>query len=172
MAQAPKKIVIENADYQDLDEYKFPGAVLLTGNVRVNHDGVILTCNKAYFFLKENYLKAKRATELLGINFIDRYQNEENYHFTTQQDKNTPSLKITGYDYLINNTYNPTIIDNDEYKFELATTTLDYVVYKNNIEIVRFSVKNFLDTLIAEYRKNGKTQLGRRHMLLLSQFNR
>jgi lipopolysaccharide export system protein LptA len=65
LAQAPKKIHIENADYQDLDEYKFPGAVLLTGNVRVNHDGVILTCNKAYFFLKENYLKAFGNVQLV-----------------------------------------------------------------------------------------------------------
>ena len=58
LAQAPKKIVIENADFQDVDEYKIPGAILLTRNVRVSHDGVVLTCNKAYFFRKENYLKA------------------------------------------------------------------------------------------------------------------
>jgi hypothetical protein len=35
-----------------------PDAFLLTGNVRVNHDGVVLTCNKAYYFQKENYIKA------------------------------------------------------------------------------------------------------------------
>jgi len=65
LAQTPKKIQIENADYQDLDEYKIPGAILLTGNVRVNHDGVLLTCNKAYFFRKENYLKAFGNVQLV-----------------------------------------------------------------------------------------------------------
>lgn len=54
----PGKIIVENADFQDINQYEIPDAVLLTGNVRVNHEGVILTCNKAYFFQKENYIKA------------------------------------------------------------------------------------------------------------------
>jgi len=49
---------VEHADYQDVNEYELPGALLLTGNVRVNHDGVIMTCNKAYYFKTENYIKA------------------------------------------------------------------------------------------------------------------
>jgi lipopolysaccharide export system protein LptA len=57
-AQAPKKIQIEHADFFDRNETEIPGAVLLTGNVRVNHDGAIMTCNKAYLFENENYLKA------------------------------------------------------------------------------------------------------------------
>ena len=57
-AQEPKKIIIENSDFVDRNEVLAPGALLLTGNVRVNHDGVIMTCNKAYFFQNENYLKA------------------------------------------------------------------------------------------------------------------
>ena len=58
LAQAPKKIIVENADYSDVNQELMPDALLLTGNVKVNHDGVVLTCNKAYFFQKENYLKA------------------------------------------------------------------------------------------------------------------
>ena len=58
LAQTPKKIIIEHSDFGDRNENLIPGAALLTGNVRVNHDGVILTCNKAYYFEKENYLKA------------------------------------------------------------------------------------------------------------------
>ena len=65
LAQAPKKILIENSDLAEVDEIKIPGALLLTGNVRVNHDGVILTCNKAYFFRKENYLKAFGNVQLV-----------------------------------------------------------------------------------------------------------
>jgi lipopolysaccharide export system protein LptA len=58
LAQAPKKIIIENSDYADVNQIESPDAALLIGNVRVNHDGVVLTCNKAYYFEKENYIKA------------------------------------------------------------------------------------------------------------------
>lgn len=55
--QKAKPIKIENADHADRNEAEIPGAALLTGNVRVNHDGVIMTCNKAYLFENENYIK-------------------------------------------------------------------------------------------------------------------
>ena len=55
---AQKPINIEYSDFADRDEINIPGAVLLSGKVRMNHDGAIITCNKAYFFQKENYLKA------------------------------------------------------------------------------------------------------------------
>ncbi len=117
--------------------------------------------------IKEPYLRAQKATELLGINFIDRYQNEENYYFTVGQSKGklglSTNLKVTGYDYLLNNNFSPdtqisTIINSTQYKFELATTTLEYVVYQNDAEMVRFSIKDFMDKLVAEYRQNGKTE--------------
>lgn len=56
--QAPKKIIIEYSDFADVNQAEIPDALLLTGNVRINHDGAILTCNKAYYFQKENYVKA------------------------------------------------------------------------------------------------------------------
>lgn len=58
MAQAPKKIIVEHSDFADINQVENPDAFLLTGNVRVNHDGIVLTCNKAYYFQKENYIKA------------------------------------------------------------------------------------------------------------------
>lgn len=64
-AQAPKKINIEHSDYADMNQTEIPDAFLLTGNVKVNHDGVVLTCNKAYFFQKENYLKAFGNVQLV-----------------------------------------------------------------------------------------------------------
>jgi len=64
-AQAPKKINIEHSDFLDVDQVAAPDAILLTGNVKVNHDGVVLTCNKAYFFQKENYLKAFGNVQLV-----------------------------------------------------------------------------------------------------------
>ena len=58
LAQAPKKIIIENSDFADVNQVETPDALLLIGNVRVNHDGIVMTCNKAYYFQKENYIKA------------------------------------------------------------------------------------------------------------------
>ena len=58
LAQQKSAIVIDYADHFDKNEIELPDAVLLSGNVRANHDGIIITCNKAYYFQKENYLKA------------------------------------------------------------------------------------------------------------------
>ncbi|MCF6130718.1 OstA-like protein [Flavobacterium wongokense] len=57
-AQKSSKINIEHSDNANIDQDEIPDALLLSGNVRVSHEGVIFTCNKAYFFQKENYLKA------------------------------------------------------------------------------------------------------------------
>jgi lipopolysaccharide export system protein LptA len=65
LAQTPKKILIEHSDYFDVNQIEAPDAALLTGNVRVNHDGVIMTCNKAYYFQKENYIKAFGDVQLV-----------------------------------------------------------------------------------------------------------
>lgn len=40
-----------------MNEEEVPGAVVLTGNVSILHDGVRITCNKAYHFQAENYVK-------------------------------------------------------------------------------------------------------------------
>lgn len=58
LAQQKKPIIIESSEFADRNEELIPGAALLTGNVRLSHDGVIMTCNKAYYFENENYLKA------------------------------------------------------------------------------------------------------------------
>jgi lipopolysaccharide export system protein LptA len=65
LAQAPKKIIVEHSDFFDKNEIEIPDALLLTGNVRINHDGVILTCKKAYYFQKENYIKAFGDVQLV-----------------------------------------------------------------------------------------------------------
>jgi hypothetical protein len=44
-----KKIIVEHSDFADVNQ-RDADAFLLTGNVRVNHDGVVLTCNKGLFF--------------------------------------------------------------------------------------------------------------------------
>ncbi|RZJ36293.1 MAG: OstA-like protein [Flavobacterium sp.] len=57
MAQKTKDINIEHADHFDRNEVEMPGVVLLTGAVRVSHEGIVMTCNKAYVYEGENYIK-------------------------------------------------------------------------------------------------------------------
>jgi len=56
-AQQKKQIIVENSDFTERNENEVPGAVVLTGNVQIFHDGVRITCNKAYHFTDENYIK-------------------------------------------------------------------------------------------------------------------
>lgn len=56
-SQNKKKIIIHHADYSDINHELLPDAVILTGEISAEHDGMTMTCNKAYFFEKENYLK-------------------------------------------------------------------------------------------------------------------
>lgn len=64
-AQKGKPIVVEHADHFDINEAELPGAALLTGNVKISHEGAVMTCNKAYFFKNENYLKAFGNVQLV-----------------------------------------------------------------------------------------------------------
>lgn len=57
-AQEDKKIIIEYSDFADRNQTEIPNAILLSGNVKASHDGAVLYCNKAYWFTKENYIKA------------------------------------------------------------------------------------------------------------------
>ncbi|RYD87238.1 MAG: OstA-like protein, partial [Sphingobacteriales bacterium] len=58
LAQQKNKIIIENADFSNKDQTEIPGAIVLTGNVQILHDGVRMWCNKGYLFEAENYFKA------------------------------------------------------------------------------------------------------------------
>lgn len=59
------KIVIEYSDFIDKNQNEIPGAIVFTGNVRVLHNGVKITCNKAYHFTDENYVKAFGNVQLV-----------------------------------------------------------------------------------------------------------
>lgn len=56
-AQQKKPIQIKQTEFIDADENTIPGAIVFTGNVEVEHDGVRIFANKIYHFQKENYVK-------------------------------------------------------------------------------------------------------------------
>ena len=101
-AQAPKQIVVENSDFLDKDENLIPGAVVLSGNVRINHDGAIITCNKAYHFQKENYLKAfgnvqivQGDTLFLNSNYAEYNGNIKQAYATGNPVMRSPEMSLT-----------------------------------------------------------------------------
>ncbi|MDR2223939.1 MAG: OstA-like protein [Flavobacteriaceae bacterium] len=57
LAKEKKKIIIHHADFTDIDKSVLPDAAILTGNITAEHDGILINCNKAYYFEKENYIK-------------------------------------------------------------------------------------------------------------------
>ena len=57
-SQDTKQVIIEGADFFDITEKEVPGAIIMTGNVRILHEGARITCNKAYRFSKTNFVKA------------------------------------------------------------------------------------------------------------------
>lgn len=59
------KIIIEYFDFSEKNEIEIPGAIVFTGNVRVLHNGVKISCNKAYHFTDENYVKAFGNVQLV-----------------------------------------------------------------------------------------------------------
>ncbi|TXD50624.1 hypothetical protein ES044_15345 [Polaribacter sp. IC066] len=56
-SQEEKKLVYY-AEQQDTDEEKYPGATMLLGKVKMVQDGIVLTCQQALFYKKQNFFKA------------------------------------------------------------------------------------------------------------------
>ena len=52
-----KKIVYE-AEIQEANEEKYPGATILIGNVKMTHDGIVLTSQQALYYKEKNFFKA------------------------------------------------------------------------------------------------------------------
>jgi lipopolysaccharide export system protein LptA len=46
------------SELQEVDEEKYPGATLLIGNVKMIHDGIILTSQQALYYKDKNFFKA------------------------------------------------------------------------------------------------------------------
>ena len=53
-AQNNSKTKVEYPDFADINQLEVPDALLLTGNVRLSHEDIKMTCNKAYYFQNEN----------------------------------------------------------------------------------------------------------------------
>jgi lipopolysaccharide export system protein LptA len=101
LAQKPKDIIIEYSEFADRNQAEFPDGALLTGNVRISHDGVIITCNKAYYFQKENYAKlfgnvqmVQGDTLFLNSKYAEYSGNEKKAYATGSPVLRTPDMTL------------------------------------------------------------------------------
>ncbi len=84
-AQKSKEIIVEYSEFADVDQVLYPDAILLSGNVRVSHDGAVMFCNKAYFFKKENYIKAFGEVRMIQGDTIQMTSTYAEYNGENKQ---------------------------------------------------------------------------------------
>lgn len=96
------KIIIEYADFIDKNQNEIPGAIVFTGNVRVIHNGVKISCNKAYHFTDENYVKAfgnvklvQGDTIFMNSRYAEYNGNREIAYATGDVNLRSPSSNLT-----------------------------------------------------------------------------
>ncbi|MCG1037614.1 OstA-like protein [Polaribacter sargassicola] len=58
IAYSQTRIINYKAEIQDTDEEKYPGATVLIGNVKMTHEGIVLTSQQALFYREKNFFKA------------------------------------------------------------------------------------------------------------------
>ncbi len=80
-----KKIVIENSEIQYADEDKYPGATVLLGDVRIKHDGIKLTCQKAFYFKDKNFFKAIGNVLIKQGDTVTQTSNYTDYDANSKQ---------------------------------------------------------------------------------------
>lgn len=83
-AQQVKKIEYE-AEIQEADELRFPGASILIGNVKMKHEGIDLTCQKAIYYRKENFFKALGEVVIKQGDTITQTSDYADYDANTKQ---------------------------------------------------------------------------------------
>lgn len=80
-----KKIKILNSEQTYKNQKKYPGAIILNGNVRVSHEGATLDCNKALFYQEKNVLHAYGDVFVNQGDTITQKSNYANYNGNTQK---------------------------------------------------------------------------------------
>lgn len=102
LAQKPKNIDVEYAEFSDINQTEMPGAFLLTGKVRIVHDGITITCNKAYYFQEENYAKlfgnvqmVQGDTLYLNSQYAEYSGNEKKAYATGKPVLRSPDMTLS-----------------------------------------------------------------------------
>lgn len=80
-----KKIKIINAEQTYKNQTKYPGAIILNGNVKVSHEGAVMDCNKALYYQNKNILHAYGDVVINQGDTITQTCSYTNYNGNTQK---------------------------------------------------------------------------------------
>ncbi|WP_233269964.1 OstA-like protein [Polaribacter sp. L3A8] len=80
-----KKKIQYYAEQQEADEEKYPGATLLIGNVKMIHDGIILTSQQALYYKDKNFFKAIGNVLIKQGDTITQTSNYTDYDANSKQ---------------------------------------------------------------------------------------
>ncbi|WP_297814996.1 OstA-like protein [uncultured Polaribacter sp.] len=80
-----KKIKIINSEQTYKNQIKYPGAIVLNGDVKVSHEGVLLYCNKALYYQSKNLLHAYGNVRINQGDTLRQTSEYTNYNGETQK---------------------------------------------------------------------------------------
>ncbi|MFC2110039.1 OstA-like protein [Bacteroidota bacterium] len=80
-----KKIKILNSEQTYKNEVQYPRAIILNGNVKISHDGAIMTCNKALLYSSTNLLHAYGNVRVNQGDTIKQRSDYMNYNGNTKK---------------------------------------------------------------------------------------
>ncbi len=152
-AQVSKiKVLHANQTYRNQQQY--PGAVVLNGDVQVEHKGALLTCRKALFYQLENRLYA--FGDVL-INQADTLtQKSDHLQYDGDSEKALSWGKVMVKDKEI-------VLTTDTIRFNRATQTLKYDCFGTII-----NQENTLTSQIGEYFANDKKLTARQNVKVVN----
>lgn len=77
--------MVYGAELQEVDEENYPGATVLTGNVKMTHEGIVLTCKKALYYQKQNFFKALQSVLIKQGDTITQTSDYVDYDANSKQ---------------------------------------------------------------------------------------
>lgn len=89
-----RKIKILSSDFSTVNEEKFPGATILSGNVKIAHEGATLDCKRALFYKNENLFKAVGEVVMEQGDSIIQYSDFANYNGNTKIAKSWGNVEV------------------------------------------------------------------------------
>ncbi|WBX72686.1 hypothetical protein PG913_07125 [Tenacibaculum pacificus] len=89
-----KKIKILSTQLSTADEEKYPGATILIGNVKMEHEGATLDCKRALLYQKENIFKALGEVVIEQGDSIIQYSDFTIYNGNTKKATSWGNVEI------------------------------------------------------------------------------
>lgn len=136
------KINILHADQTYADQKQYPGATVLNGNVKVKHQGAILTCRKALYYKFNNRIYAYGDVFLNQADTLTQKSDHLQYDGETQKGLSWGSVVVKDKDITLTT---------DTLQFNRVTQIMRYDCFGTIV-----NKENTLTSIVGEYFANEK----------------